>query len=154
MLKPGLPWGLGLYPGPEEDMGGFQASRPQMLLAAVLAVGQEQPSVAQRCWAVMGKVGPRWACTGPFALLGPLLSLRSGPGQARPCVSLWNKDWPRGPGGDSRAAERRDRPQTTVEVFCPCPQLGQVGPWRVSPLLHPSHCGPAPEMSHLGGDGI
>ncbi|ELR58484.1 CAP-Gly domain-containing linker protein 2 [Bos mutus] len=26
-----------------------------MLLAAVLAVGQEQPSVAQRCWAVMGK---------------------------------------------------------------------------------------------------
>lgn len=28
MLKPRLPWGLGLFPGPEEDTGGFQASRP------------------------------------------------------------------------------------------------------------------------------
>ena len=27
-LRLGLPWGLGLYPGPEEDAGGFQASRP------------------------------------------------------------------------------------------------------------------------------
>ena len=59
-----------------------------MLLVAVLAVGQEQPSVVQHFWAIMGKMGPRWACTGPFTLLGPLLSLRSGPGQARPWV-LW-----------------------------------------------------------------
>lgn len=123
-----------------------------MLLVTVLTVGQEQPWLVQHCWAVMGKMGPQWACIGPFGLLGLLLSLRSGAGRARPWVSLWNKkDWPRGPGGDSRAAEQRDRPQTTVEVFCPCPQLGQVGPWRVSPLLHPSHCGPAPEMSHLAG---
>lgn len=123
-----------------------------MLLVTVLTVGQEQPWLVQHCWAVMGKMGPQWACIGPFGLLGPLLSLRSGAGRARPWVSLWNKkDWLRGPGGDSRAAEQRDRPQTTVEVFCPCPQLGQVGPWRVSPLLHPSHCGPAPEMSHLAG---
>lgn len=92
-----------------------------MLLVAVIAVGQEQPSVVQHFWAIMGKMGPRWACTGPFTLLGPLLSLRSGPGQARPWVSLWNKDWPQGPGGDSRAAERRDRPQTTVEVLALAP---------------------------------
>lgn len=115
--------------------GDFRPPGPQMLLVMVLAVGQEQPSVVQHCWAIMGKTGPWWACTGPFTLLSPLPNLRSGAGQARLWVSLWNKHWPQGPGGDSRVAERRDRPQTTVEVLLPLPPAGAGGSLEgLSPL--------------------
>lgn len=59
-----------------------------MLLVTVLTVGQEQPWLVQHCWAVMGKMGPQWACIGPLAFWVCFWSLRSGAGRARPWVSL------------------------------------------------------------------
>ena len=123
-----------------------------MLLVTVLTVGQEQPWLVQHCWAVMGKMGPQWACTGPFGLLGPLLSLRLGAGQARPWVSLWKRRTGRGDLEETqgRLSKGTDH-KPPLRSSALAPNWGQVGPWRVSLLSRPLHCGPAPEMSHLAG---
>ena len=136
MLRPGLPWGLGLYPGPEEDTGGFQASRPP----DAAGDGPHCRSGAALVGpTLLGRHGKDGTTVGLHRTLWPSGSasepqVGGRPGQAMG-VPLEKKDWPRGPGGDSRAAEQRDRPQTTVEVFCPCPQLGPGGSLEgLSPL--------------------
>lgn len=84
----GFPGGWGSILGLRKMRGDFRPPGPQMLLVTFLAVPQEQPSVVQCSWAIMGQMGPRWAFTGTPGLLGPLLSLRLGAGQTRPWVSL------------------------------------------------------------------